>query len=275
MTQLIDAYLEQQYNNRQAVPDFADYLLDWKTRSEDFRARSNAHLNIAYGTSEREVLDIFPAEAADAPLHIFIHGGYWQALNKDSFSFMAEEFNRHGETAVILNYDLCPSVGVERIIEQIQHAILALYSARIPYPLNTRQIQISGHSAGGHLVAEMLNVDWKSRGLQQQPFKRATALSGLFDLAPLIPTSINKALQLDALQATSCSPLSKHPILDDTIELELIVGELESESYIAQSRDLALHWKESNLQIERFLAPKQNHFSLLQYFLDHKYRALL
>lgn len=274
MTLYLDPFLEQQYNNREAVPNFSDYLLDWKNRSEDFRARSNAYLGTPYGPGKRHVFDIFPAEKANAPLHLFIHGGYWQALNKDSFSFMAEAFNRQGETAIILNYELCPEVSVSDITAQIQTAITTLLREQTPCSLNTQNMQITGHSAGGHLVAEMLCVDWQSLGFRQSPFRRATSLSGLFDLVPLTKTSVNQALQLDENQARLNSPLFKRPYLDPATDLRLIVGELESKSYISQSDDLALRWSDEGLQVESTLAPQQNHFSLLQHFLDQDYRTI-
>ena len=105
---MIDIDFEKQYNNRKAVPDFANYLKDWEARSKHFRNKGNALLDVSYGESERETLDIFFCEKPDAALHIFIHGGYWQALDKDSFSFMAEAFGARGENSIVLNYDLCP-----------------------------------------------------------------------------------------------------------------------------------------------------------------------
>lgn len=270
----IDPYLEQQYNNRKAVPNYADYLLDWEKRSVEFRAHSKAHLNVPYGPGERDVFDIFPVENANAPLHIFIHGGYWQALNKDSFSFMAEAFNRRGENAIILNYDLCPKVSISEITAHIKIALSTVLSQQTPYPLNTNNIQITGHSAGGHLAAEMLCVDWESMGFGQSPFRRVTSLSGLFDLSPLTKTSVNQALQLDDDQARLNSPLLKRPFVDDATELNLIVGELESQSYISQSEDLALQWKHKGFHVQCTLALQQNHFSLLQHFLDQNYRTI-
>ena len=104
VTESIDGLLEQQYNNREAVVDFADYLNSWSSRSELFRATTKGHLNISYGKSKRQMLDIFPLQTTGkSPVHVFIHGGYWQALDKDSFSFMAEAFNQQAECAVIIN----------------------------------------------------------------------------------------------------------------------------------------------------------------------------
>ena len=120
----IDPYLEQQYNNRARVVDHPRYLQSWRQRSEAFRTRAqHAVLDLAYGERPREVLDLFPAVPANAPVHVFIHGGYWQALDKNSFSYLAEMINANGETAVIVNYDLCPEVGIEQIILQTAQAL--------------------------------------------------------------------------------------------------------------------------------------------------------
>lgn len=99
-----DPYFERQYNNRAAVPEHSEFIQGWLDRSESYRKHaSRAHLNVSYGKYDRQLLDIFPLDTPRTPVHVFIHGGYWQALSKDSFSFVAETLNRNGESGVILN----------------------------------------------------------------------------------------------------------------------------------------------------------------------------
>ncbi len=271
---MIDAYLEKQYNNRKAVPEFEEYLNDWAIRSKRYRAKNNATLDIPYGNSDREILDIFFCGKPDAPLHIFIHGGYWQALDKNSFSFMAEAFNAKGENAVILNYDLCPQVSVGDIVNQIKNAINWLFSNEAPASLKTQSIQITGHSAGGHLVAELLSASDYPATVPPTPFRRVTSLSGLFDLDPLIKTSINNALNLDPDQAKRFSPIYKQPTNTERVDLMLVVGSLESEHYHQQSKSLEQKWTESDLNIEQLIAQGTHHFSVLDHFLNELYQPL-
>ena len=272
-TNLPDSYLEAQYNNRQAVPDFADYLTDWSQRSANYRDKTQGHLNLSYGESEREVLDIFPAATTTAPIHIFLHGGYWQALSKDSFSFIAEHINQQGECAIIVNYALCPSVTVAEIITQIQKATRWILSNEAVFG-DTSRIQITGHSAGAHLLAKLVTTNWAEAGLSHPPFQRLNALSGLYDLQPLVPTSINQALQLTPQAAKQVSPLfddfQQQP---NVMELNLLVGNLESDEYKKQSTQLLEVWG-SKLSTQYQAIPDTHHFSILDRFYLNFYKPL-
>lgn len=268
MTGLINDHLEQQYNNRAAVADFADYLNSWLSRSDTFRAAAKGVLNIPYGKSKRQLLDIFPLETSrKSPVHVFIHGGYWQALDKDSFSFMAEAFNQQAECAVIINYDLCPAVNLIDIIQQLKQAMLWICDNIADYGGDPRQIQITGHSAGAHLLATLLTTDWSELGLDSYPFQRLNALSGLYDMQPLLQTSVNKALSLDQMTAKWCSPLfSQLWNPSKSISLNLMVGELESGEYKKQSQQLINSWQDQ-LDMSYLHLPATHHFSILDKFL--------
>lgn len=270
MTVELDSYLEQQYNNRAAVPDFVDYLHSWGQRSAIFRAQAKAYLNVSYGKSSRQLVDIFPCvNNSKAPVHIFLHGGYWQALDKDSFSFLAKTFNEQGECAVIVNYDLCPNVIISEIRLQIKQLMLWMVSNVPIYGGDPEQIQITGHSAGAHLLANLLTTDWSESGLHKYPFQRLNGLSGLYDLRPLISTSINQAIKLNPQSALQNSPLINDLWMHDgKLKLNLLVGELESREYKKQSSALVHQWKDQlSIQLEE--APLQHHFSILDYFLTN------
>jgi arylformamidase len=273
VTSEIDSYLEQQYNNRLAVPDCADFLADWTQRSANYREKSKGHLNLSYGRSEREILDIFPATSDSAPIHIFLHGGYWQALNKDSFSFIAEHINQQDECAIIVNYGLCPWVTVAEIISQIQKATRWILSNGEAYG-DTKRIQITGHSAGAHLLAKLVTTSWTEQGLEYAPFQRLNALSGLYDLQPLVMTSINQDLQLNPNTSKLVSPLFdtfRHR--SGSIELNLLVGNLESDEYKKQSSQLKKAWG-SNLKVRYKTIPDTHHFSILDRFYSDYYCPL-
>ncbi len=271
-----DPYLEKQYNNRAAVPEHGEFIRSWIDRSAGFRKRADsAHLNIAYGDTERALLDIFPVAPQKSPVHIFIHGGYWQALNKDSFSFLAEKFNAQGECAVILNYDLCPQVALEQITQQILQAVVWISRHIEQYGGDPEAMQITGHSAGGHLLASLLTRDWTQFGRSQPPIRQLNALSGLYDLQPLIPTSVNEGLKLTQQSALDNSPLhAAIPHSAEDIKLRLFVGELESDEYKRQSQELMKHWQR-HFNVSFQLLNKAQHFSILDAFLDREYRPIL
>jgi len=270
----IDPYLEQQYNNRLAVPDFADYIADWSQRSANYRDKSKGYLNQSYGETERQILDIFPAKTASAPIHIFLHGGYWQALSKDTFSFIAEHINQKGECAIIVSYGLCPLVTVSEIIAQIQKATRWILLNAAAFGGDTSQVQITGHSAGAHLLAKLVTTDWTENGFLHLPFQRLNGLSGLYDLQPLVATSINQALQLTCQTSQQASPLldSLHH-QSDVIELNLLVGDDESDEYKKQSAQLIAAWR-NKFKVQFETIQEAHHFSILDRFYAEFYQPL-
>lgn len=270
----IDPYLEQQYNNRAAVPEHPEIFARWQSQSAAYRRRVGGKLNIAYGESAREVLDIFPAAQQPAPVHLFIHGGYWQALSKEWFSFVAETFNRRGECAVILSYGLCPQVTVAQIIEQIVRAVEWLLGNAAQFGGDPARLQLTGHSAGGHLLACLLTHDWSAVDLEHPPFQQLNALSGLYELGRLLATQVNTALRLDHDTAHALSPLYQSPWRPDPATcLNLYVGELESDEYKKQSAQLQQAWS-GKMEIGYQLIPQTNHFSILERFVQDHYRSL-
>ncbi len=168
-------WLEAEYNNRAAVPDHPALMGVWKAEAE---AARSAHPPVAvpYGPGEREVMDLFEA-GPEAPIAVFLHGGYWQALDRSWFSGIAPAFLAHGVGVAIPSYDLCPMVRLGRIIGEAREAV-ELIRARIG-----KRPVVFGHSAGGHMAACMLSEGRASAAL---------AISGVFDLEPLIPTSNDK-----------------------------------------------------------------------------------
>src|SRR5438045_4011061 len=180
---------EVEYTNRARVPENPALMAGWARDAAAYRDR-HAPRTIAYGPSDRNTIDIFRGDD-QGPMVVFIHGGYWQALDGSSFSHCARGLNAHGIDVAVPSYDLCPHVSVDTIIQEMRAAAREL--ARLGRPL-----VISGHSAGGHLAACLLATDWPSLDAPRPKdlVIAAYSISGLFDLVPLVETSINKALQL-------------------------------------------------------------------------------
>ncbi|MCI0525821.1 MAG: alpha/beta hydrolase, partial [Nitrospira sp.] len=155
------AALDAQYNLRRRHPNFQDYFDKNEQKSERVRQALSCQLDIAYGNRPGERLDVFPAPELNAPVHLFIHGGYWQFLDKRSHDFVAEPFVAIGCTTVVINYDLAPSVGIDEIVRQVRAALAWTYQNINTFNGDPSQIYISGHSAGGHLVAMAMVTDWE------------------------------------------------------------------------------------------------------------------
>jgi arylformamidase len=256
---------EVEYNNRARVPENPELMAGWARDAAAYREQ-RAPRRIAYGPGPRHVIDLFAAEGqnkaqSDAPLVVFIHGGYWQALDGSWFSHMARGLNAHGIGVAVPTYDLCPQVSVADIIMQMREAMRELAE------LSGRLI-VSGHSAGGHLAACMLATDWKAydASLPSDLVRAAYAISGLFDLLPLVPTSINKALDLDEASARAASPLFWQPPTHGS--LDAVVGEAESAEYHRQSRSIVGAWGEAGIATQFGTVPAANHFTAIAPLAD-------
>lgn len=246
--------LEAEYNNRARVPDHPAVMQRWRDAAEAARAARSPE-TIAYGPGAREVMDLFSA-GEDAPVAVFLHGGYWQALDKDWFSGLAPALLAHGVGLAIPSYDLAPAVRLGRILSQVREAV-----ERVRARTGRRPV-VFGHSAGGHMAACMLSEGRASA---------AVAVSGVFDLAPLIPTSLNQALRLDAAEAAALSPVH-WPVPDGSTPggtiLDCIVGADESPEFLRQSRMMADLWGARGVETRCEALPGLNHFTVLDPLFD-------
>jgi len=245
---------EFEYNNRARVPENPTLMAGWARDAAAWR-ESNPPRVIRYGPGKRQVVDYFEGREG-GPVVVFVHGGYWQALDGSSFSHLARGLNVHGIGVAIPTYELCPNVTIRQIIEQMRKAFAAL--ARIG-----GRLVASGHSAGGHLAACMLATDWKAldAALPEDFVTSAYSISGLFDLRPLVGTSVNKALGLDEAAARSASPLF-WPVPEQG-SLDAVVGETESAEYFRQSRSIVDLWGKAGLSTRFGTVAGANHFTAI------------
>lgn len=250
---------EVEYNNRARVPENPDLIAGWARDAAAYRER-RAPRAVRYGAGARNVIDFFPG-GNDGPIVVFIHGGYWQALDSSFFSHLAGGLNAHGIGVAIPSYDLCPDVSVDRIIVEMREACREL--ARMG-----RSLVVSGHSAGGHLAACMLATDWPAYDASSPNdlIVAAYAISGLFDLGPLVETSINKALHLNTAAARAASPLFWDAPRRGS--LDAVVGEKESAEYLRQSRTIVDAWGAAGVETRFGVIPGANHFTAIAPLAD-------
>jgi arylformamidase len=259
------AWLDAQLNNRARVPAFAEHIQRWKDDSAQARAHLPCHLDLPYAEGgSAYALDVFPAQAkAAAPVLVFIHGGYWRGLDKADHSFVAPSFVKAGACVVVPNYPLCPAVNMEQLVLSQVQALAWVYRHIANYGGDPSRISVIGHSAGGHLAAMMLSVDWKrvAGDLPADLVNNALSLSGLHDLEPLRHSPyIQGDLKLTPAQVQRCSPAyfpaPKGP-------LYAVCGADESEEFIRQNRLIQAAWGKTSVPVCEEAAGK-NHFSVLE-----------
>jgi arylformamidase len=250
---------EVEYNNRARVPENPALIAGWATDAAAYRTR-HAPRSLSYGPGARNRIDFF-AGGGKGPIVVFIHGGYWQSLDSSFFSHLAGGLNAHGIDVAVPGYDLCPEVTVEEIIGQMRMASREL--ARLGRPL-----VVSGHSAGGHLAACMLATDWPAfdASLPADLVMAAYTISGLFDLGPLVDTSINKAVRLDHAAARAASPLFWPTPARGS--LDAVVGGNESAEYFRQSQTIVDLWGKAGVATRFGTVPDANHFTAIAPLAD-------
>jgi arylformamidase len=256
------AFLSREYNNRALFPDHARHFARWADTSARARSTMACYLDRAYGSSPGETLDIFPSRKGDGSALMFIHGGYWRSLDKRDFSFLAPAWVDAGVSLVVVNYDLCPKVSIERIVQQMLAASVWLYRHAEQYGMDEDRIYVSGHSAGGHLAAMLLAALWPvmDRSLPRNLVKGALAVSGVYDLRPLVQVDwLQGDLRLDEETALKLSPAFLPPAT--RAPLALAVGGLESSEFRRQNALLAQRWK--TVLARDVAMPGKDHFTVV------------
>ncbi len=263
----IDERLEREYNARAARGDYERVQEDWNHRSASFRSASGGFLDAAYGPGERHHLDIFVASEG-APTLVYLHGGYWQRGDKSTYSFVAAPFIARGVNVVLMNYTLCPDTTVPGITEEIRQGLVWLYRNGGEYGLAADRINVTGHSAGGHLTAMMLATAWEELGADLPPdlVKSGVPISGLYDLAPLRRTSINRAARIDEDAARHCSPRHLRPA--PGARVLAVVGGAETRAFHDQAADLAKGWSAAGAHVEQHIEPDVDHFDVVNRLAD-------
>ena len=262
--------LDLQYNARAAVPDHAALIEAWSGDSARARQDLPCRLDVAFGPSPDETLDIFPAAATapgPAPVQVFFHGGYWRAFHKDDFSFVARAFAPEGAAVVVVNYALIPTVDMDELVRQCRAAVAWVYRNAASFGGDAGRLFVSGHSAGGHLVATMLATDWPAfDGVPNDIVKGGCSVSGLFDLEPIRLSFLNEELNLGADDVARHSPLRLEPLV--AAPLILAVGGDEGDEFHRHGAELAAAWGARGADCRIMDMAGLNHFSILEGLRD-------
>lgn len=266
------AWHDAMYNNRQLVPDHAAYFARWTSESAQARAQGPCELDIAYGSGAGETLDVFPAPSSDAPVLLFVHGGYWRAMDKSEHSFVAPAFTRDGACVVLPNYALCPAVTIPQITVQVARAVAWTWHHIGRFGGDRRRIVVAGHSAGGHLATMMLACLWQQLdpALPRDLVRSALAISPLNDLDPMMRTPfLQESLRLTPEQVAQASPARLPAPRQGT--LYTVAGAAESTEFHRQNRLIQEAWGPRRVPVCELLDGR-NHFSALDALVEPQHR---
>ncbi|NML31865.1 alpha/beta hydrolase [Paraburkholderia antibiotica] len=259
---------EFEYVTGQARPSFPALLAGFEAQSAAAAKAASVELDLRYGPAPRETFDLFRA-ATDQPRGtlVYFHAGYWQSRDKSTFRFIAPAFTRLGLNVALVNYPLCPTVTLAELIGSARASLDAVANVSTTHG-RALPLVLSGHSAGGHLAVELalaLVSDASAASVSPGPtLAGVIALSGIYDLAPLVATTLNRNLKLDAADAVRHSPL--HRARRGCVNALFGVGGDETAAFVAQSRHMCEAWQQAGNPATLDIAPSADHFSLLQEF---------
>ncbi len=255
--------LDRQLDLRRYWPDHQEHIDRWARASAAVRDVLPAVLDLAYGPGPKQSLDLFPAVGRDgrpAPLLAFVHGGYWQALDKSDFSYLAPAFVEDNIAFASINYDLAPKVTVPGIVSQIGAALTWLCTHGRDHLCDPERLFLAGHSAGGHLTALALTGAYgPADGLPGRALKGACSISGIYDLEPIRLSYHQDILKLTPAAAHDLSPLKRPPVCP--VPLTCAVGADETREFHEQQADLVAAWRAAGCTVDVVDLPGRHHFT--------------
>ena len=258
--------MEYQYNPRESVPEYPELAKVRAAQAKKVRETVKSWLNISYGSSPREMLDIYAADKPGGPVLIYIHGGYWRSGSKEDNCNFVPTFTKRGATVVLVEYDLCPQVTVTDIVRQTRASIAWVCKNIMRYSGDPSRIYVSGHSAGGHLTAMALAHDWTQEGLPQDCTKGAVATSGVFDLDMVMKISVQEQVRMTPEVAKLNSPFENPPRVK--CPLVVAVGSAEPKGWQQMSEDYFNYCKQQGINAEYLVVPGANHYTMAEKLLD-------
>ena len=255
--------LDFQYAVRERVPNALELIAQGTMASEAARQELDVRLDQAYGDTPGQTANVFPATSSGAPVFVFIHGGYWQRLDKNDYDFVARPFVEMGAAVVNANYDLAPKVTITEIVRQVRAAVLWTWQNAGSFNGDRKRIHVSGHSAGGHLTAMVAATDWPALAtdVPADIVKSGHAISGLYELEPIRLCHLNDVIAMDEAEAALNSPA--HLAGANNTPLVLAVGGAETDEFLRQQTDFATVLKGAGRNVQEIVEPGRNHFDVL------------
>lgn len=254
---------EEGYVFRARHPEREAVYAVFDHRSQATRQDLSCRLDLPYGDLPRERFDLFPGTVAGCLL-VFVHGGYWQGLSKERFSFVARAFVEHGFSVALPTYPLAPEATVREIVATVRRSVPAIVAVLHETGRRPSCWIASGHSAGGHLAAMLALTRWSGEGAVP-PLVGCAPISGIFDLQPLVGTSIDAALRLDPDQVACLSPARS---AFHGGRMTAVVGSDETAAFIQQTDNYVARWRALGGQAEEVRLASRNHYTILADLLE-------
>lgn len=265
--------LDRYYDLRSAFPDYVRYFEDWRSRSKGARKDLKCVLDVAYGEGERERIDFFPGAKADGRLFVFVHGGYWRSMDKSDFSFIALPYVRRNVSVAVINYSLFPGITMPELVQQVRNACAWVGANSWRHGAPCQELHLGGWSAGAHLVAMAASME--NGSTTSSPIVEVAsvlAISGVFDLRPLLRTSANADLKLDETTAMQNSPRFLRP--RQSQRMALLWGGNETDAFREQSRALQNSWQHMGVGICAEEVSGLHHYSVMNELAEEDSRVL-
>jgi arylformamidase len=259
--------IDWQYKPSLRVADAEARMRGYGEHGAEARTRLAAIYDVSYGPTLDEKLDIFPAAQPNAPVFVFIHGGYWRAFSAKDHSFVALGPVALGITTVVVDYSLCPKVTIDEIVRQCRAAVAWTLRHIGAYGGDPGRVAVGGHSAGGHLSAMCLEARWdEDYGLARDPLAAALLVSGIFDIEPLRHSYLQPTIQLDDGIIRRNSPL--FAVRRCATPVLVTWGAEESDEFARQSTSFHAAWQAAGNRSELLAQPGINHFTAIDGFAD-------
>ncbi|NRB69860.1 MAG: alpha/beta hydrolase [Vibrio sp.] len=279
-------WADEQYNptlwtNRLPTDELLPNHIDFTSQSSE-RYRTS----VGVGLSEREfgegelvgLMDVYRPKgiAEDAPIVVYIHGGWWQWFSKEQFGFIAQPFNQHGFAVYVPGYQMAPDwnngAPMESILQQMQLAVAEILS--LAAKNKAPAVYLVGHSAGGHLVSMLHKTDWSKFGVApeaKQKLKDVFSIAGLFDIRPLVNSFVNDSIKMTKVASEEVSPLlSDFPNNRTLSHLHLILPELDTPEFFRQTKEYHATVLANQQKCSIYLARGSDHLDVIEKLLDEK-----
>jgi arylformamidase len=262
--------IEKQYALRKLRPAYEKEMVPgWLERSARFRAEHpGARIDLAYGPGPRDRFDFFPTARPGGAFLVYIHGGYWQRGDKSVYSILARPFTDAGIDVALVNYDLCPSVPASAIAPQVRRGVAHLWRTARELGAVRKRFCVMGHSAGGHLAAEMMATRWgeEAADLPADMIDAGLPFSGIFDFTPILHCSENGGMKMDAAVAAEISTI-RRSMGSDAPQL-VAWGENETPDWRLQSQQYVERFATPQRRIEAYVVPGADHFDVVDVLAD-------
>ena len=263
---LSDAVLAAAFMPRIAVPDHEKWLTEDLAAAAPIRHADGARRDLRYGPGPRQVLDVFPARRAGAPILVWFHGGYWRALSKDYYAFIVPPFLAAGAAVVLVNYDLCPSVTLTELLAETRVALHWVRGHAAEMGGDPMRLILAGNSAGAHICAMALHDIAATVTAPHDAIRAAALITGIYDLSPVLRIPVQDDVRLAADDVAGLSPLALS--LARKVPGIVAVGADEPTLWIEQSELYHAKLAAAGIASTYMCVPGRHHFSITRDLAD-------